>query len=153
MTTLLTLTIALPLIGAAVPCWADAPPTPGATCWGAPPSSAPSYQPGVVRTPAQPPAEHRMVHQTLFSWVPVGALHVDFGLQLDALSVCFLLLITGVGSLIHLYSIGYMADDPRPPAVLRLPQSVRRRDARAGSRRQLPRPVSGLGGWAWPPIC
>ena len=58
------------------------------------------------------PAEHRTVHEALFSWVPVGALHVDFGLQLDALSVCFLLLITGVGSLIHLYSVGYMADDP-----------------------------------------
>ena len=58
------------------------------------------------------PAEDRVVRETLFSWVPVGALHVDFGLQLDALSVCFLLLITGVGSLIHLYSVGYMADDP-----------------------------------------
>ena len=39
-------------------------------------------------------------------------LHVDFGLQLDALSMCFVLLITGVGSLIHIYSIGYMAEDP-----------------------------------------
>jgi len=42
----------------------------------------------------------------------VGELRVDFGLQLDALSVCFVLLITGVGALIHLYSIGYMAHDP-----------------------------------------
>ena len=57
-------------------------------------------------------AEHRVVHEALFSWVPVGGLHVDFGLQLDALSVCFVLLITGVGSLIHIYSIGYMAEDP-----------------------------------------
>ncbi|MBV8927636.1 MAG: NADH-quinone oxidoreductase subunit L, partial [Mycobacteriaceae bacterium] len=56
--------------------------------------------------------EHRAVHERLFSWVPVGALHVDFGLQLDQLSMCFVLLITGVGSLIHLYSIGYMAADP-----------------------------------------
>ncbi len=54
----------------------------------------------------------RMVHENLFSWVPVAGLQVDFGLQLDALSVCFVLLITGVGSLIHIYSIGYMADDP-----------------------------------------
>jgi NADH-quinone oxidoreductase subunit L len=53
-----------------------------------------------------------VVHETLFSWVPVGGLHVDFGLQLDALSMCFVLLITGVGSLIHIYSIGYMAEDP-----------------------------------------
>jgi NADH-quinone oxidoreductase subunit L len=57
-------------------------------------------------------AEDRAVHQALFSWVPVGGLHVDFGLQLDPLSMCFVLLITGVGSLIHIYSIGYMAEDP-----------------------------------------
>ena len=48
-------------------------------------------------------AEQRAVHETLFSWVPVGVLHVDFGLQLDQLSMCFALLITGVGSLIHIY--------------------------------------------------
>ncbi|WP_268793677.1 proton-conducting transporter membrane subunit, partial [Mycolicibacterium celeriflavum] len=57
-------------------------------------------------------AEHRTVHEVLFSWVPVGGLQVDFGMQLDQLSMCFVLLITGVGSLIHIYSIGYMADDP-----------------------------------------
>jgi NADH-quinone oxidoreductase subunit L len=56
--------------------------------------------------------EERVVHEKLFSWVPVGALNVDFGLQLDQLSMCFVLLITGVGSLIHIYSVGYMAEDP-----------------------------------------
>ncbi len=56
--------------------------------------------------------EHRAVGESLFSWVPVAGLQVDFGLQLDQLSVCFVLLITGVGSLIHIYSIGYMAEDP-----------------------------------------
>ena len=54
----------------------------------------------------------RITDLRLFSWVWVGQLHVDFGLQLDQLSMCFVLLITGVGSLIHLYSIGYMAADP-----------------------------------------
>ncbi|MDO2971390.1 NADH-quinone oxidoreductase subunit L [Mycobacteroides abscessus] len=54
----------------------------------------------------------RVTHEVLFSWVPVGGLHIDFGLALDQLSVCFALLITGVGSLIHVYSIGYMAHDP-----------------------------------------
>ncbi|WP_343599710.1 NADH-quinone oxidoreductase subunit L [Mycobacterium sp.] len=54
----------------------------------------------------------RVIHQNLFSWVPVGGLHVDFGLQIDQLSICFVLLITGVGSLIHIYSVGYMAEDP-----------------------------------------
>jgi len=54
-------------------------------------------------------SESRSTHESLFSWVPVGGLQVDFGLQLDQLSMCFVLLITGVGSLIHIYSIGYMA--------------------------------------------
>ncbi|MGZ8802961.1 MAG: proton-conducting transporter transmembrane domain-containing protein, partial [Mycobacterium sp.] len=54
----------------------------------------------------------RSTHESLFLWVPVGQLQVDFGLQLDQLSMCFILLITGVGSLIHIYSIGYMAEDP-----------------------------------------
>jgi len=56
-------------------------------------------------------AEHRVLHETLFSWVPVAQLQVDFGLQLDQLSVCFVLLITGVGALIHVYSVGYMKED------------------------------------------
>jgi NADH-quinone oxidoreductase subunit L len=47
----------------------------------------------------------------LFSWIPVNALQVDFGLRIDPLSISFALLITGVGGLIHIYSVGYMADD------------------------------------------
>ncbi len=47
----------------------------------------------------------------VYSWIPVGALQIDFGLRIDALSLTFVLLITGVGMLIHYYSIGYMADD------------------------------------------
>ncbi|MGW4326402.1 NADH-quinone oxidoreductase subunit L [Nocardia sp. NPDC004573] len=54
----------------------------------------------------------RAMHQDLFSWVPVAGLQVDFSLQVDQLSMCFALLITGVGSLIHVYSIGYMSHDP-----------------------------------------
>ncbi|WP_159840704.1 NADH-quinone oxidoreductase subunit L [Nocardia sp. CY41] len=54
----------------------------------------------------------RAMHQNLFSWVPVAGLQVDFALQVDQLSMCFALLITGVGSLIHVYSIGYMSRDP-----------------------------------------
>ena len=57
-------------------------------------------------------AEDRVLQETLFSWVPVANLQLDFGLQLDTLSVCFVLLITGVGSLIHIYSVGYMEHDP-----------------------------------------
>ncbi|WP_040778692.1 NADH-quinone oxidoreductase subunit L [Nocardia pneumoniae] len=54
----------------------------------------------------------RPIREDLFSWVPVAGLHVDFALQVDQLSMCFALLITGVGSLIHIYSIGYMSHDP-----------------------------------------
>jgi NADH-quinone oxidoreductase subunit L len=57
-------------------------------------------------------ADDRSIEQTLFTWVPVGELQVDFGLQLDQLSMCFVLLITGVGSLIHIYSVSYMEADP-----------------------------------------
>jgi NADH-quinone oxidoreductase subunit L len=54
----------------------------------------------------------RTIIQNLFTWIPVGSLQVDFGLQIDQLSICFVLLITGVGSLIHIYSVAYMAEDP-----------------------------------------
>lgn len=54
----------------------------------------------------------RAIHQQVFTWIPAGGLQVDFGLQIDQLSMCFVLLISGVGSLIHIYSVGYMAEDP-----------------------------------------
>ncbi|MEU6150635.1 NADH-quinone oxidoreductase subunit L [Actinosynnema sp. NPDC047251] len=47
----------------------------------------------------------------LFDWVSVNALTVEFALRLDPLSLTFVLLITGVGALIHIYSIGYMAHE------------------------------------------
>src|ERR1700722_14192042 len=54
----------------------------------------------------------RSQDQQLFSWIPVAGLQVNVGLLTDQLSISFVLLITGVGSLIHIYSIGYMAHDP-----------------------------------------
>ena len=57
-------------------------------------------------------AGDRVIHQTVFTWIPVDQFQVDFGLQIDQLSICFVLLISGVGSLIHIYSVAYMADDP-----------------------------------------
>ena len=56
-------------------------------------------------------AEERAVEQHLFDWIAVGAFRVPFGLHLDQLSMVFVLLITGVGTLIHIYSIGYMQHD------------------------------------------
>ncbi len=57
------------------------------------------------------PAEDRHIHQHLFDWIAVGTFRVPFGLHLDQLSLVFVLLITGVGSLIHVYSLGYMEHD------------------------------------------
>src|SRR5262245_33030512 len=113
MTTLVWLVIALPLAGAVILLLAGR----RSNAWGhllGCLAAVASFAVGVVLFVDMlgRPAEDRVVHETLFSWVPVGGLHVDFGLQLDALSMCFVLLITGVGSLIHIYSIGYMADDP-----------------------------------------
>jgi NADH-quinone oxidoreductase subunit L len=48
----------------------------------------------------------------MFTWISVGDFHVNAALLIDPLSITFVLLITGVGSLIHIYSIGYMAHDP-----------------------------------------
>ena len=59
------------------------------------------------------PADDRQVSQQLWTWVQVGSFKVDMGLLYDPLSALFLLLITGVGSLIHIYSIGYMEHDVR----------------------------------------
>ena len=53
----------------------------------------------------------RAIEQKLFSWIAVGKFQVDAGLLLDQLSICFVLLITGVGTLIHIYSIAYMSHD------------------------------------------
>jgi NADH-quinone oxidoreductase subunit L len=55
----------------------------------------------------------RQVGQQLYTWFEVGSLDVGMDLLYDPLSALFLLLITGVGSLIHVYSIGYMAHDER----------------------------------------
>ncbi len=55
--------------------------------------------------------ESRAVTQKLFEWISVGSLKVNASLLLDQLSICFVLLITGVGTLIHIYSIAYMSHD------------------------------------------
>ncbi|HEX6150008.1 MAG TPA: NADH-quinone oxidoreductase subunit L [Nocardioides sp.] len=57
----------------------------------------------------------RQVGQHLFTWFEAGSLEVGMDLLYDPLSALFLLLITGVGSLIHVYSVGYMAHDERRP--------------------------------------
>ncbi|GAA0684144.1 NADH-quinone oxidoreductase subunit L [Kitasatospora atroaurantiaca] len=57
--------------------------------------------------------DDRTVNLFLYSWIPVNGFQADVAFQLDQLSMTFVLLISGVGSLIHLYSVGYMAHDER----------------------------------------
>jgi NADH-quinone oxidoreductase subunit L len=53
--------------------------------------------------------------QTYGSWLPSGDLRVDWAFQVDRLSMVMALIVTGVGALIHVFSVGYMADDPGYP--------------------------------------
>ena len=60
------------------------------------------------------PVDERANHTiTLFSWVPIDAIHINMAFLVDPLSVTMCLFVTGIGSLIHLYAIGYMHGDPR----------------------------------------
>src|ERR671937_1774318 len=59
------------------------------------------------------PSADRIFVQHLYTWVPVGSLHVGADLRADPLSVTMALVVTGVSTLIHVYSIGYMERDPR----------------------------------------
>jgi len=113
MTIPVWLLIALPLVGAAILLLSGKASNPWGHLLGCAASVA-SFAVGVVLFVDMlgRAGEERVIGEKLFSWVPIGALHVDFGLQLDQLSMCFVLLITGVGSLIHIYSVGYMAEDP-----------------------------------------
>jgi NADH-quinone oxidoreductase subunit L len=58
------------------------------------------------------PAAERASVQHLFSWVPAGSFNAEAALRIDPLSLTFVLLVTFVGSLIHVYSVAYMAEDP-----------------------------------------
>jgi NADH-quinone oxidoreductase subunit L len=59
------------------------------------------------------PEDARAVQQTLFEWIPAGSFSVDVGFLADPLSMTWVLFVTGIAALIHLYSIGYMHGDPR----------------------------------------
>ena len=54
---------------------------------------------------------HPAVTETAANWLAIGGLQIDFGLKLDALSLMMLLIVTGVGGAIHIYSYGYMDED------------------------------------------
>src|SRR6476646_5971055 len=58
------------------------------------------------------PADDRLFLQHLFDWISVGRFVVGMDLRLDSVSATMILVITGIGALIHVYAIGYMAGDP-----------------------------------------
>ncbi len=58
------------------------------------------------------PAHERLYELDLFRWIPSGDLQITAGLQVDPLSTVMMLVVTGVGFLIHVYSVGYMREDP-----------------------------------------
>jgi NADH-quinone oxidoreductase subunit L len=58
------------------------------------------------------PPDRRVVVVDLFDWITAGAFTVDVALRVDPLSITMTLVVTGVGALIHLYAVGYMARDP-----------------------------------------
>ena len=57
------------------------------------------------------PPRLQAVQEVLFRWIVSGPLHISFGLLVDPISLLFMLVITGVGFLIHVYSVGYMGED------------------------------------------
>ena len=95
-------------------------------------------------THAEPFGEHGL-DVTLWTWIPAGDFVVDMGFHVDALTACLLIVVTTIGMLVHLYSVGYMAHDNGHLAVLRLPQPVHVLDAGAGPGGQLAAGVRGLG--------
>jgi len=109
---LLWLLIAFPLLGAAILLLGGR----RTNSWGpylAIGACAASFLYAVVALFALIGLEDRTADLFLYSWVPVAELRVDFGLLFDPLSATFTMLITGVGLLIHIYSLGYMSHDPR----------------------------------------
>ena len=94
------------------------------------------------------PAEGAIHIVMLFDWISVGGMHIPFAFQIDALSLTMMLIVTGVGSLIHLYSIGYMHDDERVTTFFSQLNLFTFAMLHAGDGRQL-RDHSSSAGRAW----
>ena len=60
------------------------------------------------------PPESRFIEEVFFNWISIGGFTLDVSARLDSLSSIFALVVTGVGTLIHVYSIGYMSHDETP---------------------------------------
>ena len=64
------------------------------------------------------PENAKLVIVKLFTWMDSGTLNVDWSLRVDTLTAVMLIVVTGVSSMVHVYSIGYMADDPGIPRFM-----------------------------------
>jgi len=99
--------------------------------------------------------EHRVAQQVLFEWLTPAPCRcpaattirfvADWGYLLDPLSCVMVLVVTGVGFLIHVYSIGYMGHESGYYRLLRLHESLHVRHAHTGPREQHAAHVRGLG--------
>jgi NADH-quinone oxidoreductase subunit L len=68
---------------------------------------------GILADLLELPGEERLVVRHLWDWISVGSFRVAADLRVDPLSVTMMLVVTGVGAVIHVYAIGYMDGDPR----------------------------------------
>ena len=144
----------------ALPC--SVPPS-SSSAVGAPTGSRRSWRPG-CRGPRSSsassccssswacPIDDRAQQLTLWNWIPAGAFQLDVGLLVDPLSMTFVMLITFVGSLIHVYSIGYMEHDPeKRRGSSRTSTSSSRRCCSSSSPTPTCSSSSAGRAWAWRP--
>ena len=82
----------------------------------------------------------------IFEWLPVGALRVDLAFLADPLSITMCLFVTGIGTLIHLYAVGYMHGDPKFSKFFLYLNLFALLDAGARAGREPARHVRRLGG-------
>ena len=85
-------------------------------------------------------------HVPIGNWFTSGKVVASWALRIDTLTAVMLVVVTTVSFLVHVYSIGYMADDPSPAALLRLPLAVHLRHADAGDGGQSGAALLRLGG-------
>ena len=89
---------------------------------------------------------HHDVRLALFPWISSGDLQVAWSLRVDTLTAVMLVVVNTVSSLVHVYSIGYMDEDPNRPRFFSYLSLVHLRDADAGDRGQSGAAVLWLGG-------
>ena len=91
---------------------------------------------------------------TIYEWMSVGKLKFEIGFLVDSLTAMMMCVVTFVSLMVHIYTIGYMADDRRLPALLLLHRAVHVLDADARDEQQLRCSCSSAGKrWVWCRTC